>query len=128
MSDMNPKPIEIEFGGKTYGVTFNINVIDDVQTHFNTPLSEIYSLLADEVNACGNIRYILTALLNDAIEAQAYITGEKIPRLTEHEVGRKIDIHNLGYFQNKVFESFGISMPELNEDDDIPNMPSEQQN
>lgn len=127
MSDMNPKPIEIKFDEKIYKVTFNINVIDDVQNHFNTPLGEICSLLADDVNICGNVRYILTSLLNDAIEEQEFVIGEKIPKLTEHEVGRKINIENFGYFQNKVFEAFGISMPEFNEDDDLPNMTSERQ-
>ena len=127
MSDMNPKPIEIEFDGKTYGVTFNINVIDDVQTHFNKPLGDIYSLLTDEVNVCGNIRYILTSLLNDAIEAQEYATGEKLTNLTEHEVGRKINIDNFQYYQGKIFEAFGVSMPDIAEDEDSPNAMSEQQ-
>lgn len=129
MSDMNPKTTEIEFDGKTYGVTFNINVFDDVQTHFKIPFADVYSLLGDDVNICGNVRYILTALLNDAIEAKEYMSGETIPRLAEHTVGRKMNVENFNYFQTKILEAFQNSMPKPNEEDeDAPNTMSEQQN
>ncbi len=126
MRNLNPKPVDIEFDGKTYGVQFNINMIDEVQTHFEKPIGEIYDLIMDSPKSAANLRYLLTALLNDAIETQEVQTDEHIPRLSEAEVGRKIDIRAFDYYYKKVIEAFGVSLPETNEDDD-PNSRGGQQ-
>ena len=126
MGNLNPKPVEIEFDGKTYGVTFNLNLIDDVQTRFDKSLDEIPAILTDDRTAAANLRYVLTALLNDAIETREMETGEELPRLTEQQVGKKIDIHNFDYYYAKIFEAFGCSLPDTDEDDD-PNPRSGQQ-
>lgn len=126
MGNLNPKPVEIEFDGRIYGVQFNINMIDEMQTHFEKPIGEIYDLIIDSPKSAANLRYLLTALLNDAIETHETETGERVPRLSETEVGKKIDIRDFNYYYEKVIEAFGVSLPETDEDDD-PNSKGEQQ-
>lgn len=118
MGNLNPKPIDIEFDSKIYGVQFNINMIDEVQTHFEKPIGEIYDLIMDSPKSASNLRYLLTILLNDAIETHESETGERVQRLSETEVGRKIDIRDFNYYYTKVIEAFGVSLPEADEDED----------
>ena len=117
MGNLNPKPVEIEFNGKTYGVTFTLNLIDEVQTYFDKPLSDVFNLIIDSPQSVSNLRYMLTLLLNDAPEAES--------ELTQEEVGKKIDIRSFDYYYRKVIEALGISLPDGDEEDD-PNSEGKQ--
>lgn len=112
MGNLNPKPVEIEYGGKVYHCTFTLNCIDEVQERFDKSLTEITDLIMDGPKAAGNIRYLLTLLLNESEDAD----GE----LDEMEVGRHIDFRNLGYYFDKIIETMGISLPDADEDDADP--------
>lgn len=120
MSDLRPKHTEIELGGKTYGLLFDLNAIDELQDRFDIPISQLGELMADEKKVFKVLKTLLTVLINEAIDDSE--SGE--PHVTEAFVGRKITIAEIATLKDKVFTSFTSGMP-ISEDGDNPNVTSE---
>ena len=64
MSDLNPKPVEIEYKGKVYKCLFTLNCIDEVQEHFDASLTDVINMIADGKQTARNVRFLVTLLLN----------------------------------------------------------------
>jgi hypothetical protein len=123
MSDLNPRATKIKLGGKEYGMRFTLNAIDDIQDHFDIPISELFELFNDEKKNIKALRYLLTLLINEDIDAQndrGTMTGEY---LTERYVGRYIDSTNMVDVMNAVLSTFSGSLPD---GDESPNAPAGQ--
>ncbi len=119
MSDLKPKPITIELGGKEYGLLFSINVIDEIQDKFDIPISGLPELLKDERQVFKILRFLFTIMINEAIDDSE--SGE--PHVDEKFVGRKITVFDIPQLKDKVFGAFANGMPK---DEDIdPNAKSE---
>ena len=69
MGNLNPKPVEIEYKGKTYRCTFTLNCIDEVQEHFNASLTDVINMIADGAQTARNVRFLVTLLLNESADA-----------------------------------------------------------
>lgn len=115
MSELRPKPLKIEIGGKEYGLLFNLNAIDEIQDQLDLPLSRLYEAMSDERKVFKILRTMLTVMINEAIDEEG---GE---RVTEKFIGRKINPLDIQKLKNSVFTAFTQSMPEA----DDPNAESE---
>ena len=120
MSDLRPKPRKIKLGGREFGLLFSINAIDDIQDHFDIPIANLIELLQDERDVFKNLRYLLTVLINEAIDDEE--KGE--PHVDERWVGRKITPENLQSLCDDILKSFSDGTPET-EDEENPNVKSE---
>lgn len=119
MSDLRPKLTEIELGGKTYGLLFDLNAIDEIQDRFDIPISQLDDLMADERKVFKALKALLAVLINEAIDDAE--TGE--PHVTEQFIGRKITPQNISLLKGKAFGAFLNGLPQVEEDD--PNAKSE---
>jgi len=126
MSDMKPKGTKIEIGGREFGLRFTLNAIDDIQDHFDTPISELGLLLDNEKTRIKTLRYLLTVLINEDIDCIADETSEKQTHVNERWIGRNIDLHNAGKIVTAIAGALSGSMPET--EDEIPNATSGQKN
>ena len=124
MSDMRPEGVKIKLGDKEYRLLFTLNAIDDIQEHFDMPISELGKVFSDEKTQIRNLRYLLTLLINEDIDCQNDFNGTDTPHLEERYVGRHIHDKNIHEMMTAVFNSFTGSIPE-GEEDEIPNEVSE---
>lgn len=118
MSDLRPKPPEIELGGKKYGILFNLNAIDEIQDKFDIPISKLGDLMSDERKVFKALKSLLAILINEAIDDAE--NGE--PHVDDKFVGRKIAVTDIPNLKDKIFSAFAEGMPS-GEDD--PNAMSE---
>ncbi len=119
MSDLQPKKPTIILGEKEYPILFSLNVIDEIQDHFDKPISELSEMLSDERMAFKAIKFILTALINEG-----FADEEINENVNERFVGRKITPQNMGNLSSAILSAFGGSIPEST-DEEIPNETSE---
>lgn len=120
MSDLQPKKPTIQLGEKEYPLLFSLNVIDEIQDHFDISISQLLEILNDERKAIKSIRYILTLLINEGLADDE--SGETVD---EQFVGRKITPQNTGTLITSILSAFSGSVPQ-SEDEEIPNSKSEQ--
>lgn len=117
MSDMNPVGIPITLGGIERRLLFTINLIDQIQDKTGKPIIETVKNI-DDVKV---LRYLTTALINDEIER----TGEGV-LVTEKQVGYWIARgFNEVEVVNAILDSYGISLPKPDDEDEDPNLKSE---
>jgi len=127
MSDLKPTGVKIKLGNQEYGMRFTLNVIDDIQEHFDIPISQLGELFTDEKKQIKNLRFLLMKLINEDIDCVMDETGKKIPHVDERYVGRHIDTNNMHELMNLIFRVFSEGIPKAEEDDEIPNAESGRQ-
>lgn len=118
MSDLRPKNTEIELGGKTYGLLFNLNAIDEIQDCFDIPISQLAEIMSDERKTFKVLKTLLAILINEAIDDSE--SGEE--HVTPEFVGRKISVHDIAGLKNRVFGAFSSGMPESDGEGEDPMM------
>jgi len=119
MSDLQPKLYKIMLGGQEFGLLFSINAIDDIQDHYDIPISHLIELLNDERDTFKNLRYILTVLINEGIDDEE----NDRPHVEERWVGRKITAGNIHELGDSILRAFNEGTPEP--DEECPNVTSE---
>ena len=119
MSDLQPKPYKIKLGGEEFGLLFSINVIDEIQDHFDIPISQLTDVLKDPRTIFKNLKYILALLINEALEDEESDRA----RVDELWVGRKITPGNMKSLTADIMFAFADGSPKADEDD--PNVESE---
>lgn len=124
MSDLRPKAEQIKLGNNEYGLRFTLNAIDEIQDHFDAPISKLVDILGDERKSFKAIKYILTVTVNEDIQVRKD-EGEDVNLIDEKFVGRYIDTKNMAEITNALLRSFSTSIPETEEEDIIPNEVSE---
>ena len=67
MSDLQPKGVAIEVGGAERHLLFTIAVVDELQSKYNMPISQVMSLLSDAMQSPTVVADIMLALINDEI-------------------------------------------------------------
>ncbi len=88
MKDVNGK---ILYRGKEYGLVFNLNVMEDIQSEYGS-IAE-WGAKTDGENGepdAKAVKYGITAMLNEWIDIQNEETGDAMPFLSEKQVGRMI--------------------------------------
>lgn len=124
MSELKTQSNKITLNGTEYGLSFTINAIDEIQDHFDKPISELSDIMQDQKKIFANLRYLLFVLINEDIDIQNDNLAEKLPHVTEKYVGRYITPSNLGEFSTAILKSFSNNTP-ASDDDDIPNAVTE---
>lgn len=120
MSDLRPTGEKIKLGANEYGMRFTLNAIDEIQEHYNIPISQMADLFTDERNQIKNLRYLLTVLINEDIDCINDDTGSKTPHIDEKYVGRHIDAKNLSGMMSSIFKAFSGGTP-VSDGEEIPN-------
>lgn len=123
MSDLRPHGVKCEIGGQERTLLFTINVIDKIQSRCNLALYDAMEYMA---NAAGgtmdhetlsNYKKIVFSLIENQVDDGT----------SEDAVGDMIDLGNYKKVARSVLDSFGISLPdpdenEAEEDGDDPNV------
>lgn len=123
MSDLNPKEIEIELDGVKYGLLFTVNLIDDLQSHFGVPISDVFDMMNDEMQMFKVITKFLEVAINEHIDEYT----PDVPHVNARMIGRKMNLQKMSMndAKEKIFGAFSTGMPNVEEDSD-PNVTSEQ--
>ena len=124
MSDLNPKGIPVMIGGVERHFLFTLNAIDDIQDHFEKPLSEVVQQFTEKEQAYKTMRYVAMVLINDEAERERAAGREGYEILTEQEVGWLITLKNEGEVALAILKAYGYSLPES--EDENPNRESGQ--
>lgn len=122
MSTLLPEGFPFEIAGKTWGLRWTLSVIEKVQDHFNESIGETILRLADERQLPSVVPYLLAVLITDQIERE----GLDEPTPSEQAMKWLIDSTNLGKVTGALLASYGISMPE--DDEDSPKNPMRSRN
>ena len=114
---------QILLGVTGSGKTFTMaSVIEKVQDHFDESIGETILRLADERQLPSVVPYLLAVLITDQIEREGL--NEPVP--SEQAMKWLIDSTNLGKVTGALLASYGISMPE--DDEDSPKNPMRSRN
>ena len=119
MSDLRPKPTEITLGGREFGLLFDLNAIDEIQTRLDIPIAQLFAEIKDQRKGYRALKVVLTILINEAIDDAE--TNE--PRVDERWVGRKVKPADFVTYIKAVLTAFSDGSPEP--DDESPNQPGE---
>jgi hypothetical protein len=124
MSDLRPRGVKIRLGSKEYGMRFTLNAIDEIQEHFDIPVSQLAELFQDGKTQIKNLRYLLTVLINEDIDCVNDEIGEKQPHVEETYVGRHLDLSNMTELMSAIFKAFNKGAPESEDSDEDENDPN----
>lgn len=118
MSNLNPKGIPIVLGGVERKLLFTLNVMDEIQSHYEKTVFEVLGLLGDANTQTRAVRYLLMVLLNDEAEREKFRNKDTdLKVLSEKEVGWLVSYDNLAEVVSAIIRAYGISMPEPDEDE-----------
>ena len=89
----------IELGGKSRGLLFSLNALDEVQDKFGgyDKLGEVFN--QDNKDWIKNTRWLFTLLVNEGRE-------EDEPEVKEQQVGRWIHMGNIKEVQEAILKAF----------------------
>lgn len=112
MSDLRPAGEPVMLGGEKRHFLFTLNVVDELQEHFDCSLEEVIDRLTDKREAAKTLRYVAMTLLNDEADRTA---DASMKRYTEKEAGWLVSQENLTEVTVAVLKAYGLSLPEPDE-------------
>ena len=112
MSDLRPLGHAVKLDGVERHFLFTLNVVDDVQDHYDCSLEEVVNRLTDKKESIKTLRYLAMALLNDEAER---LPQEGLKTYTEQETGWLITQENVLEVTMAVLQAYGLSLPEPDE-------------
>ena len=132
MSVLNPRGVKIDLGGKEYEFLFTLNAIDQLQDESGMSLQECIKSLTEPETVTKMLRMTAKILINDYLER----TEEHPEFVTDKTVGWFVTLENQGDVLVAILKSYGISMPDPEEDEEEedetdgqdPNAESDHQN
>lgn len=111
MSGLRPKAIAINLGGEEYGLLFSMQAVEEIQEHFDRPVTDLLEILSDPMKMYGSGAYILSVLINANI-SRLNEDGENRPFIDEKYVGRHLTTGVFGTARNMIFKAFADTSPE----------------
>lgn len=111
MSDLKPRGVPVMVDGVERHFLFTLNVIDEIQDHYNLALSEVIDKLTDKGESLKVLRYLIATLLND----EAARCDQNLEMYSEEQIGWIIDAETLDMFTLALLRAYGISLPEADE-------------
>ena len=122
MGIFKPRGVAIVLNGEERHFLFTLNMIDQIEEKYDKPLMEV---LEDAGN--GHLmRDIVVILLNDEAERNKRMKASvEYSTVTEADVGDMIGLDNYYEVMKALLKAYGISMPEVDEEED-PNQKSGQ--
>ena len=119
------KGIAVRIGGIEFHFLFTFAVIDDLQTFFDAPLSEIINKLTDNMTVYAAAGRIVEALIRSDIYNNG---GRDFPAPTYEDIMHVLDKDSGAKIVETILRSYGIQMPEAEDDDDEDGSDPEQIN
>ena len=98
---------------------FTLAAVDEIQAHYDLPVSSVMSKLADEKENYQTLSYMATVLANDEIRREN-AQGAGKEELTEQQVKWLIDVPLSTEVTRAVMKAYGFSLPEPEDDDPNP--------
>jgi hypothetical protein len=133
MRTLKPIGCLIDFDGKERHFLFTINVIDQIQDHYDMHIDEVMNMLLgkepeERRKSYSNLKYIVTTLVNEDVEIHNEESEEKWKPVTENYIGRHISMDNIGIVTLTVIQAYTASLPakESEDEEEDPNQRSEQ--
>ena len=116
MSILRPdRGLTVVIGGVEFHFLFTFAAIDELQSFYKEPLSEIVNRLTDRMTVYEAAGRIITAL----IRSDLYVHGEDPNTApTYDEIMHVIDIKEGPRIVRQILEAYGLDMPENEDDDD----------
>lgn len=114
VSSVFPSDVEIELGGNSYAISPpNLNILADLEEHFNVPFTELQELLAPgRPGMFKNVRYILYRML---LESNPGLKGKEL------EIGAQCNMGNLPTIMSAILQAFQKGLPEGEAQTMVPN-------
>lgn len=130
MRILMPQGEPINFDGIDRKLLFNINVIDELQEHYDMNIADVFKLiLTTDPEKVGksydNLCYILSVLVNEDTRIYNKTASEKREIITESEIKEYITHGTANVLTYYVLKAFNKGMPKKGEEDDDPNVKSE---
>ena len=105
----------VRIGGVEFHFSFTFAAIDELQTYYNAPISEIINKLTDNMTVYSAAGHIIEAL----IRSNLFNNGEKSGSGPAYdEIMHVLDIKDTGRIISTLLRVYGIDMPDRDEDDD----------
>lgn len=121
MSELQPRGVPITIGGKERRFLFTLSAVDEVQTEFGMPVSQVIEKLADNNEIIDTAARIALILLNGDIERDRKKNNGNEPLWTETELKDEIDVTMMERLAWTILKCYGMSVPDL-EEDESPNV------
>lgn len=115
----------MEFAGRQHRFLFTVNVIDDLQEHYNAPLGDILNMIVkpkpeEKVKVYSVLRRVIKSLTDDSVEGHNDLSSEKWEYLSERAIGRLITPANKAELVDLIFATFKGSLPSPKENEADP--------
>ena len=120
MSVIQPRGIPITIGGKERRFLFTLSVVDEIQSEFAMPISQVIEKLADETEVIETAAKISLYLMNDDIERENRRNAGSDPLWTEKDFKDEVDITMIDDLVRVILQAYGYSVPDP-EEDEVPN-------
>ena len=119
MSDLQPNGIKVNLDGQEWHFYMTIAAADVIQDHYDKPLQDVMNMLYRERERYSTCAYILSVLTADEVRRDKL----SIKPPTESKIRDIVDVPMANKLTMKILQSYGISMPEKDDDeDDDPNL------
>ncbi len=116
MSDLRPRGVPVMVEGVERHFLFTLNVIDEIQDHYDMSLSDVVDKLTDKKESLKVMRYLIAALLNDEVARKGTEEKQNLKLYSEEEVGWIVDATNMEKMTVALLKAYGLSIPEPDED------------
>lgn len=107
--DIRLKSLAYQYGGHTYNLVCNMNVLADVQEAMNGNLSKALS----QISSIKNTLTFLAAMLNDAADTEG-----RPERFTAKELGRSLTMTDIGNIGGDIWAIVAAGIGDLVEPED----------
>lgn len=118
MSDLRPRGEVLNVDGVDRYLLFTLNAMDAIQSKFDKTIPEVLDMIVNEYPHSHTLRDVLLILTADEAErTKAKDPKSDIAPLDEQTLGWFIGADNYVDVMRLIFKAYGISMPEVDEDD-----------
>lgn len=123
MRDLKSNGAYINIDGKERKLTFTINVIDELQEHYDMAIGKVIETMfgAEEDESRKSysmIRKVLTVLINEDVEMHNDDNEDKWELVDEKYVGRRVSQENILEVGMTILKAWSASLPPKEEDDE----------
>lgn len=118
MSELRPRGEEVIIEGVKRYFLFTLNVVDEIQSRYDMALSDVLDKLTDKREAVSVMRFIVYELLRDEVLRKRHFENDQsLKSYSEEEVGWLLDENNQETFLIAVLKAYGVSLPDLGDED-----------
>ena len=107
-----PAGIPCVINGKPYHLTFTLGVIENLETAYDMPISEIIKQMTEQKQVYKVLWDIVLAMVNDEISWENHEKNEENQLYTREEIGWCISVGDTGKIAKDIMEAYGFSLPQ----------------